>query len=142
MPLPYVYDLTHLTGRRKNDERRWVVMTFEVRRRTAVVIGMSLVLSAFPTLLLLPFLGPFALITPVIAVTVGLALWEGRQRRGMKLRNWQAILDKRNASNGTLFAAGEVMGDPVLVMHQPTVIPLEAPIDINAPDAARPRYRT
>lgn len=123
--VPHVYSLTELTGRFRNDERRWIVLSFEVRRHTAIVSGLSLLASAPVAALLALVVGPYALILPVLAVVAGLFLWDARQRRGLRLKNWQAILDKRRADNKTIFASGEVLGDPILVMHQQTVIPAQ-----------------
>ena len=36
--MPVVYSLTELTGRKRNENRRMVVMTFEVRRHTFLII--------------------------------------------------------------------------------------------------------
>ncbi len=121
--MPHVYSLTHLTGARRNEDRRTVVFTFEVRRYTFIVVIMSLLASAFPTLLATLILGPFALAMPALFVGAGIVLWDTRQRSGLKLKNYQAILDRKKAKIGVLYASGNPIVTPELVMHQMVVIP-------------------
>lgn len=129
--MPHVYSLTHLTGRRRNEDRRTVVLTFEVRRYTLIVVAAAVVVSVLPTLLLAAVVGPWSLVTPAIVMTAAIFLWDWRQRSGMRLRNYQAILDKRRAANGVLYASGSPVPTPELVMHQMVVVPA-------APDQVTP----
>lgn len=124
--MPVVYDLTSLTGRRRNDNRRMVVLTVEVKRHTFLVAGLSFTASVPLAGLVGVFAGPWALVVPALAVIAGLWLWDSRQRRGLQLLNYQAIVDSRKASNGQLYAAGQPIPEPQLILHQRQFIPTPA----------------
>jgi len=119
----HVYSLTALTGRRKNENRRMVVATVELRRVVVIVAGLSVLASAPVALVLSPMLGPWALTVPVIGAVIGLWLFDARQGRGLRLKNYQAIVDHRRSRNGVLYASGAPIPHPRLVMHQPVVLP-------------------
>lgn len=121
--MPHVYSLTNLTGARRNEDRRTVVFTVEVRRYTLLVVVASLIVSALPTLVVSLIVGPYALFVPALSIVAGLVLWDTRQRNGLKLRNYQAILDRRKSKNGVLYASGNPIPTPELVMHQMVVVP-------------------
>lgn len=120
---PSVFSLTHLTGRTRGDERRTVILTVETKQSTAWVLAIATVVSLPVTALFYTVLGAFAFLVPVIFDIVVLTLWEARQQRGMKLRAYQAILDKRRAGNDQIYIAGEPLRKPVMVMHQPVLLP-------------------
>jgi len=124
--VPVVYDLTGLTGRRRNENRRMVVATFEVKRHTFLVSAASFAVSLPVAGLAGLLVGIWALFVPVIAIIAGLWLWDSRQRRGLELLNGQAIVDSRRARNGELYAAGQPIPKPQLVMHQRQFIPTPA----------------
>ncbi|MAL06909.1 MAG: hypothetical protein CMH36_08800 [Microbacterium sp.] len=121
--MPHVYSLTRLTGRRKNEERRQVIFTFEVRRYALIVSALSAVASVPVTALVMLVSGPGALLVPPVFIVAGLVLWDWRQRRGMRLRNFQAILDTRRSAKGVLYAAGSPIPLPQLTMHQAVTVP-------------------
>jgi membrane glycosyltransferase len=121
--MPQVYSLTHLTGARRNEDRRTVIFAMEVRRYTVFVVSASVIASLVPTALLLVLVGPLALFVPAACIVAGIVLWDTRQRNGMKLRTYQAILDKRKAKNGVLYASGSPIQTPQLIMHQMVVVP-------------------
>lgn len=125
--MPVVYSLTQLTGRRRDENRRMVVATFEVRRHTFLVSLAGAAISLPITGILSLIFGLYALITPVVVIGLCLWLWDVRQTRGLKLRNYQAILDTRRARNGVLYAAGRPVPKPVLVMHQRQFLPAPPP---------------
>lgn len=131
--MPAMYSLTHLTGSRRNEHRRSVVLTFEVRQYAMWVFWISLGASAIPTLLFALILGPYAVVIPVVCVIAGFILWDTRQRNGMRLRTYQAILDRRRARkrarNGTVYAAGRPIPKAQLVMHMPVTIPVRDTAD-------------
>lgn len=147
--MPVVYSLTDLTGRNRNENRRMVVMTFEVKRRTFLISIISFVASVPLTAIVGIVFGVYALGVPVVFVIAGLWLWDSRQRKGLKLLNYQAIVDVRRSRNGVLYAAGQPVPEPVLIMHQRQFIPLVAN-DRGAPvvlgrdnlSASRTRSRT
>lgn len=122
--MPVVYSLTELTGRNRNENRRMVVMTFELKRRTFLISIASFAASLPLTALAGFLLGVWALMVPVAFIGLGLWLWDSRQRKGLKLLNYQAIVDVRKSQNGVLYAAGQPVPEPVMVMHQRQFIPL------------------
>lgn len=125
--MPVVYSLTELTGRNRNENRRIVVVTFEVKRRTFIVSCAS-VLASLPFAGIVGlFFGVAAIIVPFVFIGLGLWLWDSRQRKGMRLLNYQAIIDTRKAKNGVLYAAGQPVPEPVLVMHQRQFVPVIHP---------------
>ncbi len=124
----YVYSLTQLTGRRKNVDRTIVVATVEVNRATFLVVVLSALASVLPSLLVALLLGPFsayALIVPVLCIGAGLFLVDQRTRKGLQLRRYEAMWDKRRAKtvSGTAFVCGQPMRAPHLVTIVQTVIP-------------------
>lgn len=125
--MAHVYSLTQLTGSRRNEDRRTVLFTFEVRQYTVWVVALSALASAPVTLLLIAIIGMYGLFFPIVAVMAGLILWDTRQRSGLKLRTYQAILDRRRAQNGVLYASGAPIPRAELIMHQMVVIPAQSP---------------
>lgn len=126
---PVVYGLTRLTGSQRNENRRTVIATVEVKRRTFIVSTLALALALPVTGMLFVFIGMYALIAPFLFVGVALWLWDSRQRSGLQLLNYQAIVDQRRSLNGVLYAAGFPLPDPVLVTHQRQTIPAPDEID-------------
>lgn len=124
---PSVFSLTHLTGRTRGDERRTVILTVETKQSTAWVLAIATAASVPVAALFSTVLGVFAIILPIVFDIVVLTLWEARQKRGMKLRAYQAILDKRRSGNSQVYIAGEPLRKPFLVMHQPALLSGTAP---------------
>lgn len=120
---PVIYSLTELTGERRNENRRTVILTVEVKRRTFLVSAFAFAASFPVTGLLFVVAGVYALFFPILAIGVALWLWDSRQRNGLKLLNYQAIIDSRKAKNGVLYAAGAPIPKAQLVMHQRQTIP-------------------
>jgi len=121
--LPTVYSLTHLTGRHRNAQRRVLVAGFETKRATVVVSSGAIIASAPIAAIVGAFTGPYALFVPLVFIAAGLWLFEARQTRGLKLANYQAILDRRRARNGVLYAAGAPIPQGRLILHVPVVEP-------------------
>lgn len=144
--MPVVYSLTDLTGQRRNENRRMVVMTFEIKRRTFLVSLVSFAASLPVTGLVGLLFGVWAVIVPMVFIGFGLWMWDSRQRKGLRLLNYQAILDTRKARNGVLYAAGQPVHQPVFVMHQRQFVPLiraerEAPVVLSADNLSNARNR-
>lgn len=102
---PLVYDLTPMT-RKADQGRRFVIGGFDIQKRTLLIGGVGFVPGAAITGLLYPMLGVWALL--FIPFTMVMAFWliEGRSSQGMKLRNWQTLLDKKKTRNGDFFICG------------------------------------
>ena len=120
--VPHVYSLTALTGRRRNENRRTVIATVEVRRGAFIVAVGSLLVGLIPTAVLAPMLGAWSIVIPMLAITAGLWLFDMRQTRGLRLTNYQAIADSKKVRNGVLYASGAPITAPPLVMHQKVVL--------------------
>lgn len=102
---PLVYDLTPMT-RKADQGRRFVIGGFDIQKRTLLIGGVGFVPGAALTGMLYPMLGIWAIL--LIPFTMAAAFWliEGRSSQGMKLRNWQTLLDKKKNRNGAFFICG------------------------------------
>jgi len=124
-----------------------VVMTFEIKRRTFLV-SLASIAASLPVAGIVGLLfGAWGLLVPAVFVVTGLWLWDSHQRKGLKLLNAQAILDTRRASNGVLFAAGQPVPEPVMVMHQRQFIPVAGtkniiPVALGSANFASSRSRS
>jgi hypothetical protein len=66
--------------------------------------ALSFAASMVPTLLIMPFAGVLTfVIVPPLGVIVGFVVFEGRQRKGLQLRRYEAYLDKRKVDPDTFF---------------------------------------
>lgn len=100
----YVYNLTPLTGRKRNVDRRIVIQGFDVRRRSLIVFGIALALSLPPSGVLALVFGPVAfVIVPPVVILAAFVLIEGRSRRGLQLALYRSLLDKRRANIQDVF---------------------------------------
>lgn len=120
--VPHVYSLTALTGRRRNENRRTVIATVEVRRGAFIIAVGSFLAGLIPTAILAPMLGAWSVIIPMLAIAAGLWMFDMRQTRGLRLTNYQAIADSKKVRNGVLYASGAPITAPPLVMHQKVVL--------------------
>ena len=91
-----VYVLTPLT-RDAGKSRRVIVQGIDLPWRTVVITGSALIASILPMAFIWLFIGQAALL--VIPTTIGAAFYliERRTRSGLRLRTYQAALDKRRA---------------------------------------------
>ncbi|SDH34385.1 hypothetical protein [Microbacterium sp. 77mftsu3.1] len=140
---PAAYDLTSFTGRKKNAERVFFVRNYELNLFTSYVIGASLVVSLPVTAALWAIIAMFlpayalaSLVAPVICVAAGLYLIDQRSKRGLQLRNYRAILDRRSAEEEkrTLYICGQPIPKPQVSFFTPQYV-LAAPVEsLSAPD--------
>ncbi|MFI8776570.1 hypothetical protein ACIGH6_05705 [Brachybacterium paraconglomeratum] len=115
----YLYNLTDMTGKAAQAERRSVHFTLEMRRGTlianllAVVTSVAVMFIAFPIVRVLPLIPFWAVVIPGAAAYVGvLAVTLLRQRRGLRLSQWRAFYDKRRAQTGVFIQCGAIV-DPL-----------------------------
>ena len=115
----YLYNLTDMTGKTAQAERRSVHFTLEMRRGTlianvlAVFTSVLVMLIAFPVIRLLPLVPFWAVIIPGSGAYVAiLAITLLRQRRGLRLSQWRAFYDKKRAQTGVFIQCGAVV-DPL-----------------------------
>jgi hypothetical protein len=115
----YLYNLTDMTGKSAQAERRSVHFTLEMRRGTlianvlAVLTSVLVMLITYPVVRLLPLVPFWAVVIPGSATYVAiLAITLLRQRRGLRLSQWRAFYDKRRAQTGVFIQCGAVV-DPL-----------------------------
>lgn len=115
----YLYNLTDMTGKSAQAERRSVHFTIEMRRGTLIANVLAALTSAlvmlitFPIVRLLPLVPFWAVVIPGSAAYVAvLAITLLRQRRGLRLSQWRAFYDKKRAQTGVFIQCGAVV-DPL-----------------------------
>lgn len=115
----YLYNLTAMTGKSAQAERRSVHFTLEMRRETLIANVLAALTSAlvmlitFPIVRLLPLVPFWAVVIPGSAAYVAvLAITLLRQRRGLRLSQWRAFYDKKRAQTGVFIQCGAVV-DPL-----------------------------
>lgn len=113
----FVYTLTDLTGRRRNNDRRHVIATFEVPHRAAIVGVVSLLASVPVVMLFTLVFGGYALLVLPVLMVAGQVLFNSRMKNGLELHRFQAILNKRQAVNGQFLHNGIPMADPMFIWH-------------------------
>ena len=100
----YMYNLTSLTGRKRNVGRTVIVNGFEFNRRTLIVTGIAVGASIFPTVILSAFFGPIAsVLTPAVFLAAAFLLFESRTRKGLQVAVYRSILDKRKAKTDEIY---------------------------------------
>lgn len=135
----YLYDLTSLTGRKRNAGRTIIVSGFEFSRRALLVTSVALGVALFPALIANLFFGPLAMIiTAAVFVAGAFILFEGRTRSGLQVRLYRSILDKKKASTDTFYICfrpvGETLGRANIiassepVYYKNTDVPVLTPI--------------
>lgn len=105
MATPLVFDLTPMT-RGADKGRRFVIGGFDLEKTTLVVGGISIIPGLVLTGFLFPLMQMWALLFPVLTVAIGFWLIVGRSTQGMKLKNWQTLLDKQKNRSGQFFICG------------------------------------
>jgi hypothetical protein len=109
--LDVLYDLTALTGREASEDRRTVIMSYDVSHDTL----RTLIVAGIPGLacmgLFAPLLGLYAVIVgALIGLTVGVLVY-ARSSSGLRLRLWRQLWNKRRAANGRVYLRGRIV-DP------------------------------
>lgn len=107
-----VYMLTPLT-RDAGQSRRVIVQGLDVPWRSVIIVGSALMLAIIPVAFLWLFVGQMALLVIPIFVGAAFYLVERRTRSGLRLRTYQAALDKRRAVVNVFLCCG-VAVDPSL----------------------------
>ena len=129
----FVYTLTSLTGRKRNEGRAVIVNGFEFGRRALTVFAVAVGASLIPAVILGAFLGPFAIIiTPAVFVLAAFVFVEQRTRNGLQVRLCQSMLDKRKANVDEFYICfrpvGETLGKATIVASASTQISAEREI--------------
>lgn len=144
---PAAYDLTSFTGRKRNAERVFFVRNYELNLFTAYVVGASAVVGLLVTapvyFIIAVFSAAYAFVAfavPVIFVIAGLALVDQHSKRGLQLRNYRAILDRRSAASekATLYLCGVPIAKPEVSFFVPQFTLATAGAPLTAPAIGRP----
>lgn len=132
----YAYDLTPLTGRKRNRDRTIIVATAEVNRFTFAVTVIGLFAGGLPALLIGLALGPFwpaVIIMPVLTVVGGLVLVDQRSKSGLELRRYKTLLERRS---------GRQRQNIIMLAGKPLVKGRIGTLRMQYLDAAPPRNST
>lgn len=124
----YVYNLTGLTGRRKNADRVSYLMNQEVNRNTQVIAATAGFVGLIPGALLGLLLAPLteywwlAMLTPLATGFLGLWLLDQRARNGLHVTRYRSLLDSRSqAKNMNII---RVCGEPLVKSSIAVEVPL------------------
>ena len=143
---PAAYDLTAFTGRKKNAERVFFVCSYEMNLFTSYVVGGSVIASLPVTLVIFSLVTAFApsvaiaaFGVPVLFVLGGLYLIDQRSKRGLQLRNYRALMDKRSSANEktTLYICGEPVVKPAVNFFTPQYVLAGAGAPLSPPAVGR-----
>lgn len=93
-----MYSLTDMTGRGASESRMVVIGTFEFNWRVWVVLAVGFVPAMFLTLFTYLIFGVWAVLAFPLAEGGALLLFVYRPETGMRLRLWQSIRDRKQAT--------------------------------------------
>lgn len=90
------YSLTHLTGRKKDVDRKTIILTVEAARSTWIILVASLAASVIPTALAYSLFGQVTLIiVPPLVIGAAFFLFKFRSSRGLQLPMYKVLMDRR-----------------------------------------------
>lgn len=102
-----LYMLTPMTGREAAEQRTVIIGTVELNWRLWIILIAASPVALFVTLVFWPFFGQLALIMLPIVLIAAAVLFYQRSTSGLRLRRYQALMDKKKARSGTqLFLCG------------------------------------
>lgn len=104
-----IFCLTPLT--RSAGERRVLISGFDVKWRTFVIAALAAIPALIITVIAWLFVGQLAVVAIPLVEAAAFWLLESRQRNGLHLRQYQAMLDRRKATTGRFYCCG-VQIDP------------------------------
>lgn len=153
------YSLTNLTGARKSSERRAVVLTMEVQRRPFLLSLVGVPVGAAIGAVIMLVLGSatrlfglqvnftvLVFVMPIVASFALIWLFDSRQRNGMRLTQYKALVNKGRAKGrggneasrtGVVLINGRIPERPSFILHQPISVERTAPgTDETAPVVA------
>lgn len=115
----YLYNLTPMTGKDAQKDRRAVHFTIEMNRSTrnanllAFPVALLALGVAIVVIRLLPLIPLWASVLPAaVAYAAVLFVTLARQRRGLRLAQWRAFVDRKRARTGVFIQCGTVI-DPL-----------------------------
>lgn len=101
-----LYMLTEMTGRRSNEGRTMVLSGFEMKNRHFWIAVFSVGPGLMLMLLLMPAIGQWSVLVPVLTGIVGFILAEARSRTGLKERLYKDLIAKSKANLGKFVLCG------------------------------------
>ncbi|NDL60235.1 hypothetical protein [Phytoactinopolyspora mesophila] len=99
-----VYTLTTLM--RANEQRRVVVSGIDLPQRHFWIFLLALPPSMAVTGIFWPLFGQLAVLAVPVVEAAAFGAFLGRSRRGLQLRVWQRLLDKRRSKSGRFLHCG------------------------------------
>lgn len=115
----YLYNLTPMTGKDAQKDRRAVHFTIEMNRSTrnanllAFPVALLALGVAIVVIRLLPLIPLWAAVIPAAAAYAAVLFVSlVHQRRGLKLTQWRAFADRKRARTGVFIQCGSVI-DPL-----------------------------
>ncbi len=92
-----LYTLTDMTGREASGTRQQAFGPVDMPYRAFVVGAIAFVVGVAPTLFLWILVGPAALFILLACVVAAVWLFHGATRRGLQIRNYQMLMNRRTA---------------------------------------------
>lgn len=93
-----LYSLTHLTGRKRNTDRKIIIATVETSKAGFLVSAAAAVVSIIPTAVAAIFFGSVVIvIVPPLCIVVALVLFRQQSSKGLHLPMYRMLLDKSAA---------------------------------------------
>ena len=94
------YSLTHLTGRKRNVDRKVIIATVKTSKAGFLVSTIALAISVIPTAIAVMIFGMGALVVvPPLFIAAGLILFRQQSTKGLHLPIYKSLLDKKAAKN-------------------------------------------
>lgn len=124
-----LYMLTGMTGRRANENRTIVVATFEMKSRHFWIAAFALVPGLLMLLILMPAIGQWSILAPVIIVGLAFLATEARTRTGLKQRVYRDMVAKARSQEGKFLLCGHEVNPTshVFGVVSQTAVPLQRP---------------
>ncbi|MFE6966707.1 hypothetical protein ACFVAJ_16485 [Agromyces sp. NPDC057679] len=131
-----LYSLTHLTGRKRNVDRKIIVLTVEANKASFIVTVISVGVSILPTVILYMIIGsPALVIMPTLFAFAGWWLFRYRSKKGLQLPMYRLLLDRGRAKQlrGKALVCGVPMSDESAITK---IVSSSVPADRLAESAA------
>src|SRR5690606_3943486 len=100
---PYTYNLTEMVGRRSDQDRTMIVATVEVRRTYFWISLIAAAPALLIALILSPIFGVYSVLVVIGVIAGAIFLFGTNTRDGLKVKQWEALNDRRHAGTGKVF---------------------------------------
>lgn len=102
-----MYSLTRMTGREASAQRTVVIGTVELNWQVWIILLVAFLPAVLLTAVLWPFLGQLAIVTIPVIEGVAVFLIHRRSSKGLRLRTYRAMWDRKKASLDTFMLCGQ-----------------------------------